>query len=75
MLAHTKLDPDFSIATLARRSDGLSGSDLRETCRNAAMAPVREIMREKGREGKEGLEEARKEVSRMADLASCNTNA
>lgn len=63
MLAHTKLDPDFSIPTLARRADGLSGSDLRETCRNAAMAPVRELMREKGKSGKEGLEEARKEVS------------
>lgn len=48
---------------LARRTEGLSGSDLRETCRNAAMAPVREVMREKGRDGKAGLEEAKKEVS------------
>jgi len=53
------------MTTLARRADGLSGSDLRETCRNAAMAPVREIMREKGKSGKEGLEEARKEVSHL----------
>jgi len=50
------------MTTLARRADGLSGSDLRETCRNAAMAPVREVMREKGKSGKEGLEAARKEV-------------
>lgn len=63
MLAHSKLEPDFSISTLARRADGLSGSDLKETCRNAAMAPVRELMREKGKTGKEGLEEARKDVS------------
>ena len=63
MLAHTNLAPGFSLTTLARRTDGLSGSDLRETCRNAAMAPVRELMREKGRSGKEGLEAARKEVS------------
>ena len=72
MLAHTKLDPGFSMTTLARRADGLSGSDLRETCRNAAMAPVREIMREKGKSGKEGLEEARKEVSTVTwDHRSC----
>ncbi|KAK1925775.1 ATPase [Papiliotrema laurentii] len=68
MLAHTKLDPDFSIPTLARRADGLSGSDLRETCRNAAMAPVRELMREKGKSGKEGLEEARKEGFKVRPL-------
>ena len=74
MLAHTKLDPDFSIPTLARRADGLSGSDLRETCRNAAMAPVRELMREKGKSGKEGLEEARKEVS-LIDTQPCPVGA
>ncbi len=62
MLAHTKLAPEFKIETLALRTDGLSGSDLKETCRNAAMVPVRELMREKGKSGKEGLEAARKEV-------------
>lgn len=66
MLAHTKLGASFSVEALARRTDGLSGSDLRETCRNAAMAPVREVMREKGSTGKEGLEQARKEVSHLA---------
>ena len=63
MLAHTKLSDSFSIQALARRTDGLSGSDLRETCRNAAMVPVREVMREKGQAGTAGLEAARKEVS------------
>jgi SpoVK/Ycf46/Vps4 family AAA+-type ATPase len=65
MLSHTKVaaEPAFSMRELARRTEGLSGSDLRETCRNAAMAPVREVMREKGRDGKAGLEEAKKEVS------------
>lgn len=62
MLSHAKLSPDFSIQTLARRTDGLSGSDLRETCRNAAMMPVQELMRSSGKTGKEGLELARKEV-------------
>ena len=63
MLSHTALDPEFSISRLALRTDGLSGSDLRETCRNAAMVPVQEVMREKGKHGKEGLDAARKEVS------------
>lgn len=63
MLATTPLEPGFSIDALAQRTDGLSGSDLRETCRNAAMRPVRELMREKGSMGIKGMEEAKKEVS------------
>ena len=45
MLKDTKLTPDFSITVLAEQTEGLSGSDLRELCRNAAMVPVREFMR------------------------------
>ena len=45
MLKDTKISPDFSFETLAEQADGLSGSDLRELCRNAAMVPVREFMR------------------------------
>ena len=45
MLKDSKLSPDFSFETLAERADGLSGSDLKELCRNAAMVPVREFMR------------------------------
>lgn len=45
MLKDTKLSPDFSITVLAEQTEGLSGSDLRELCRNAAMVPVREFMR------------------------------
>lgn len=66
MLATTQLEPGFSLETLARKTDGLSGSDLRETCRNAAMRPVRELMREKGAMGIQGMEQAKKEVSRPA---------
>lgn len=64
MLATTQLEPGFSLDTLARKTDGLSGSDLRETCRNAAMRPVRELMREKGAMGIQGMEQAKKEASR-----------
>jgi len=68
MLSHTKLAPGFSIDELARRTDGLSGSDLKETCRNAAMVPVREFMREKGKGGKDGLEAARRDGFKVRPL-------
>ncbi|KAL5632689.1 hypothetical protein ACGC1H_005591 [Rhizoctonia solani] len=48
MLKNSALAPNFSIRELARRTEGLSGSDLKEACRNAAMVPVREYMRQNG---------------------------
>ncbi|KAH7337056.1 ATPase [Rhizoctonia solani] len=48
MLKDSALAPNFSIRELARRTEGLSGSDLKEACRNAAMVPVREYMRQNG---------------------------
>ncbi|KAG8684901.1 hypothetical protein FRC08_013423 [Ceratobasidium sp. 394] len=48
MLKSANLAPEFSIRELARRTDGLSGSDLKESCRNAAMVPVREYMKLNG---------------------------
>ncbi len=60
MLGSTPLAPDFSLPALAARTDGLSGSDLKETCRGAAMRPVRELMRAKGGEGIAGMEQARR---------------
>jgi outer mitochondrial transmembrane helix translocase len=45
-LRGTSLTPDFSMDELALRTADYSGSDLKEVCRNAAMHPVREYMRE-----------------------------
>lgn len=53
MLKDTQLAPGFSMAGLAEITEGHSGSDLRELCRNAAMVPVREFMR--SAEGNEEL--------------------
>lgn len=68
MLAHATLSPGFDFEELARRTDGLSGSDLKETCRNAAMIPVRELMREKGGKGIKGMEEAKREGFQLRPL-------
>lgn len=38
--------PEFSLDRLAAITEGLSGSDLKETCRNAAMKPVREFLQQ-----------------------------
>jgi SpoVK/Ycf46/Vps4 family AAA+-type ATPase len=46
MLKDTKLDPSLTTEVLAVKTTDFSGSDLRELCRNAAMVPVRECMRE-----------------------------
>jgi SpoVK/Ycf46/Vps4 family AAA+-type ATPase len=61
MLKDTPLEPAFPLHTLAERASGLSGSDLKELCRNAAMVPVREYVRETG-ENRELLEKGQLEV-------------
>lgn len=33
---------------LAQQTEGLSGSDLKELCRDAVMVPVREFLKESG---------------------------
>ncbi|KAI9167262.1 Protein MSP1 [Paramyrothecium foliicola] len=47
ILQDTKTDPDnFDLNYVAKITAGMSGSDIKEACRDAAMAPVREYMRE-----------------------------
>ncbi|KAM0790230.1 hypothetical protein ACM66B_005542 [Microbotryomycetes sp. NB124-2] len=56
MLKDIKLDPSFQLDQLVRRTDGMSGSDLKEVCRNAAMVPIREYMRQHQVDGQVDLE-------------------
>nr|GAT57051.1 predicted protein [Mycena chlorophos] len=51
VLQDTQLIPDFPMHALAEMSQGMSGSDLKEMCRNAAMVPVREFVRNTGEKG------------------------
>lgn len=47
VLKDSKTDPDdFDLEYVAKITAGLSGSDIKEACRDAAMAPVREYMRQ-----------------------------
>jgi ATPase family AAA domain-containing protein 1 len=61
ILKDTRLDKaHFDLEYLVRVTAGLSGSDLKEVCRDAAMVPVRELIREKQSSG--------------ADMSSINPN-
>lgn len=66
MLADVRLDKAFQLEDIVRRTEGFSGSDLKEACRNAAMQPVREFMR--SAEGRERLMAA----SKSKALAAAN---
>ncbi|KAF8835934.1 AAA-domain-containing protein [Paxillus ammoniavirescens] len=68
MLKDTKLDPSMSIPVLAAQTSGFSGSDLRELCRNAAMVPVRECMRQMAHD-EEALKKVQAEGFTMRPLA------
>ncbi|THW94079.1 hypothetical protein D6D17_08186 [Aureobasidium pullulans] len=45
-LKNTRLSPHFDFGVLVKISAGMSGSDIKEACRDAAMVPVREYIRE-----------------------------
>lgn len=45
VLGDTKRDPSFDLEYVAKVTAGMSGSDLKEACRDAAMVPMREYIR------------------------------
>ena len=48
LLKRASLAPDFSIDRLVVATEGYSGSDIKEMCRNAAMIPLREYFQVHG---------------------------
>ena len=54
VLKDTRIDKaNFDLEYLVRVMGGFSGSDIKEACRDAAMVPVRELIREKKASGAE----------------------
>ncbi|RAK95452.1 protein-degrading AAA family ATPase MSP1 [Aspergillus ibericus CBS 121593] len=52
ILKDTKVDRDnFDLQYLVKAMAGMSGSDIKEACRDAAMVPVRELIRQKKADG------------------------
>jgi len=52
ILRDTKVDDTrFDLDYLVRVSAGMSGSDIKEACRDAAMCPIREYIKEKKAQG------------------------
>lgn len=52
ILKSTKIDSDnFDFDYLSRVMAGMSGSDIKEACRDAAMVPVREFIKEQREKG------------------------
>ncbi|KAL7785955.1 P-loop containing nucleoside triphosphate hydrolase protein [Trichoderma ceciliae] len=52
ILGDAKVDAEkFDLNHVSKITAGMSGSDIKEACRDAAMAPVREYMRQHGRDG------------------------
>ena len=61
ILAKERLSEDVDLGKIAGRTDGYTGSDLRQVCTNAAMRPVKDLLKLTGRE-------ARLQVITSADL-------
>ncbi|KAL4877328.1 P-loop containing nucleoside triphosphate hydrolase protein [Aspergillus karnatakaensis] len=52
VLKDTKIDrQNFDLHYLVKAMAGMSGSDIKEACRDAAMVPVREVIRQKKAQG------------------------
>lgn len=52
ILKDTVVSPSFDLEELVEKTAGMSGSDLTEACRDAAMVPVREYIKEKVSQGR-----------------------
>src|SRR5947207_1723238 len=50
LLKKAALAPEFSIDRIVAATEGYSGSDIKEMCRNAAMIPLREYLRVHGKD-------------------------
>ncbi|KAK9471686.1 P-loop containing nucleoside triphosphate hydrolase protein [Dipodascopsis tothii] len=46
LLRGTELDPEFDLDAVVANTAGMSGSDIKEACRDAVMVPAREYFRE-----------------------------
>ena len=66
MLKDVPVDARFSLEEVVRRTNGLSGSDLKSICSNAALIPVREYLRTHRGELADYLEESKNATSTLA---------
>lgn len=57
ILRDANLDKDFNLETVVNATEGYSGSELRELCREAAVASMKEYIRENYKNGKKKSEE------------------
>lgn len=53
ILAKEELEPEFDFKAVGDMTDGFSGSDLKNLCISAAYMPIREIIEQEKKEGKE----------------------
>lgn len=68
LLKKASLAPNFSLDRLITATEGFSGSDIKEMCRNAAMVPLREYLRSHGKD----LDE--RKLKATAELRPLSTN-
>jgi hypothetical protein len=69
MLKDTRLVPDFPFRLLAEDCIGMSGSELRDLCLNAAMRPVDGYIVQEVRTGQEVLNRVQLDVSPFLHMA------
>jgi len=65
--------PGLDISLLAGQTRGLSGSDLKELCRNAVMKPVREFLRSQSSEFDNSLLDPSSEAEMNEELADLSS--